>query len=503
VYAFMASAAKITRRWKSEPAQRMRNILSDLQKSLPASGPVPDFSTRTELLDDLDALLLVDEMQDAEADRSMLSSVSSQWLAASKDLRLALRPALRSQRSTPAVLHNMIIYVLDKFHSLAAEVTTYKPGATVPKAVRDQISVAGSALRGVVRMECVQAHFKALSGTLEDKLRTSLATYVSDNGRPAQEQEQDKLDEDGDEEMEHVVLSSWDGSGKWAAMPRFLRFAAAHADAVNRLCRSSQTRSRANFSLANLQVQLLTLQAPVPDKMESVYDLAAKLLEIEPVEAQARFQGVVGDKKDKTEEDITRTATTFRGAIHCEAVLASLVHLASVDYQGSPSPNSTIAAFKDASPIFGISKICCPCCAELLRRLGHGKYSYRGKHTNFYACSLPEELPLDVLQNMVDFAETALRPRLEAFGKMSRADSEGNLSSSSEEIGGGRYPENREARLTLVQNALEQLKKHQQTAGLGSGSTTTIQAGRAESASVRQSSRIVCLTSSKLHPGDV
>jgi hypothetical protein len=113
-------------------------------------------------------------------------------------------------------------------------------------------------------------------------------------------------------------------------------------------------------------------------------------------------------------------------------VLASLIHLAANDNQVSTSSRNPISPFKHAKPIFGISKICCPCCAELLRLLGDKRFIHRGQHANFYACSLPEELPLEVLQYMVHFAKRALQTSLwwDAV-KESTADTEGNRSSSS------------------------------------------------------------------------
>jgi hypothetical protein len=204
-------------------------------------------------------------------------------------------------------------------------------------------------------------------------------------------------------------------------MQRFLHSAAAHPAAVHRLCNPSATRAKARFSLANVQVQLLVFQAPALSNMANVYEVAADLLRISVKEAQHKLSTIVTPSlRDR-----------FDGAMHCEAVLASLVHLSAADPERSVPLTHPLLHFESAEPIIGISEICCPCCAHLFDILGQGEYIHGDVHTRFRACSLPEELPLGILQDMVRFATQVLRPRLFAFCNHSKADSEGKVSESS------------------------------------------------------------------------
>jgi len=90
------------------------------------------------------------------------------------------------------------------------------------------------------------------------------------------------------------------------------------------------------------------------------------------------------------------------GCMHCEAVLASLVHYEGADVDATIK---YLAEFKDSKyKTIGVSKLCCPVCWHLLTILrGSTKdYEVRGHHGNIYSVDLPFWLPDDVKQTLID-----------------------------------------------------------------------------------------------------
>jgi hypothetical protein len=303
-----------------------------------------------------------------------------------------------------------------------------EPDAILPPHFSNQIVFAGHMLHRVVGLECVKKHFEALARPVDILVHAELESVSFGSDPMAGQRVQ--LDDDNDEELGYLDPPHlWATRRHWEALPRFLQFATAYPNATHRLCRSS--RSRGRFLLSKLQVQLLPTQGPVTSDMDSVYGLVAELKRITPDAARATLidAGIVDGSVQDAEQ--------FTGKVHCEAVLATFIHLAATGYQSPLSDQPPVPRFKNARPIFGISELCCPCCAELLRLLGDSDYIHRGQHSNFYACSLPEHLPLSVLQGMELFAKEALQASLQSISTgRSTADSEGDRSSSSDDTFG-------------------------------------------------------------------
>jgi hypothetical protein len=119
----------------------------------------------------------------------------------------------------------------------------------------------------------------------------------------------------------------------------------------------------------------------------------------------------------------------FRGTLHCEAFLVSLLHDAAISNQGfaaqmkvgyffsSRSSQGSHCLWKDAGSTIGVSKGCCPTCRHLIFLLGNARpqpfqYTVRGNHNTITACTLPAWLPENIVDSMNSFVGKLLRREL-------------------------------------------------------------------------------------------
>jgi len=105
----------------------------------------------------------------------------------------------------------------------------------------------------------------------------------------------------------------------------------------------------------------------------------------------------------------------FTGSIHCEGCAAVLNSL-STGAQDGLGLSETLEEFKTTGHMLGVSKRCCPVCARLLsllktNNLKRPKFLTTGNHTTISACTLPECLPQQIIDQMV--VEFGLRLRKE------------------------------------------------------------------------------------------
>ncbi|KAF8349088.1 hypothetical protein F5887DRAFT_1242942 [Amanita rubescens] len=111
---------------------------------------------------------------------------------------------------------------------------------------------------------------------------------------------------------------------------------------------------------------------------------------------------------DKMEE-----GTGFVGVEHCEALLG--VHIMS-----GKIPNPPSGSFNIPGRVLGVSKPCCPVCHHLLQTLSNCQppeqvFVTRGTHDLISPCSLPTQLPEDVIRDMNMTFGKQLRVQLTKF----------------------------------------------------------------------------------------
>ncbi|KDR67659.1 hypothetical protein GALMADRAFT_231839 [Galerina marginata CBS 339.88] len=108
----------------------------------------------------------------------------------------------------------------------------------------------------------------------------------------------------------------------------------------------------------------------------------------------------------------------FRGTLHCEASLASLIN--SVDKPsllGSEYSN-VLSQLQDYRHVIGVSKRCCPVCYHFLALLtedGQEPFITRGSHSIITPCTLPPWTPSPVVDSMIKTFGTILRRDLIAL----------------------------------------------------------------------------------------
>jgi hypothetical protein len=111
---------------------------------------------------------------------------------------------------------------------------------------------------------------------------------------------------------------------------------------------------------------------------------------------------------ERLADDISDHSFTFKGRIHCEAMLATLHHLSKRSNQQC-APDSVDQAVLDslatAKSLIAPSKRCCPPCATILRLLSKqpaaSHYKIMGQHQYIFPCALPTGLPAIVRKELL------------------------------------------------------------------------------------------------------
>jgi hypothetical protein len=122
---------------------------------------------------------------------------------------------------------------------------------------------------------------------------------------------------------------------------------------------------------------------------------------------------------------------SFKGSVHCEAYLASLMRSEEVpehirrEFEASSfffrvlDIDLEITTTQDVDQsVMGTSTRCCLVCTHLLEILSPASFDRTnvcGSHYTIYPCALPPCLPFEVIQRMVDDFETVLKDSLRAL----------------------------------------------------------------------------------------
>ncbi|KAF8804067.1 hypothetical protein BYT27DRAFT_7194791 [Phlegmacium glaucopus] len=96
--------------------------------------------------------------------------------------------------------------------------------------------------------------------------------------------------------------------------------------------------------------------------------------------------------------------TKFRGTIHCEAYLASILHERTRNTMTDSEQfgKEVLEETKGFGRVIGVSKRCCPACSFLLSRLSNGPMPFitRGSYNTLSACTLPPWTPEGIVDSM-------------------------------------------------------------------------------------------------------
>jgi len=92
--------------------------------------------------------------------------------------------------------------------------------------------------------------------------------------------------------------------------------------------------------------------------------------------------------------------------------------------------------FKGAGHVLGVSKLCCPTCHYLLQKLSINKQPciVRGAHSGISACSLPIEVPKEIVRDMNLTFGTKLKQQLWQFMNISKEMRKRALSGTSDNL---------------------------------------------------------------------
>jgi hypothetical protein len=311
-----------------------------------------------------------------------------------------------------------------------------------------RLAICGNLLRFLIYSSAMEAHIVRFHQLLIPQV--SLAP----DGEPEPDADADNdIDDDIDEEVDddgeqnekdypEISGDSRSSSGGQTVLPtevvscmRWLRLQVCYFEAVRTLCRAADKLSSSKPTTLSIKIVAANFEE---SRMKPWEALVTELFPGSPSMAADAICAVKSLKKSEFPK--LPIGEYFRGTIHCEACLGSLMNNHGMtdeltkEFEAGglflstvPYPHTTTQGVNRT--FIGVSKRCCPVCTQLLDILfpqQAERLHLVGSHRTIYPCSLPPWMPVDVVQKMVDIFGAMLREILQELTEPGKGRTSGD-----------------------------------------------------------------------------